>query len=65
MNFSKGIFDMNKLLVALIAAAFATTGAFANEPAKKDAAAKPAAAAASAVKKEEKKAEMKKEEPTK
>jgi hypothetical protein len=61
VNFSKGIFFMNKLLVALIAAAFATTGAFANEPAKKDAAAKPAAAA-SAAKKDEKKAEMKKEE---
>ena len=33
---------MNKLLAALIAAAFATTGAFAAEPAKKEEA-KPAA----------------------
>ena len=42
--------EMNKLLAALIAAAFATT-AFAAEPAKK-ADAKPAAAAASAAKKD-------------
>jgi hypothetical protein len=53
---------MNKLLAALIAAAFVTTGAFAAEAKKEEA--KPAAAAASATKeakKEEKKAEKKEE----
>jgi hypothetical protein len=57
---------MNKLLAALIAAAFATTGAFAaDKPATTATEAKPAAAAASAVKKAdkaEKKVEAKKEE---
>lgn len=54
--------EMNKLLAALIAAAFATT-AFAADPAKK-ADAKPAAAAASAAKKADAKpaAAAKKEE---
>lgn len=59
-DFSKGIFDMNKILAALIAATFAT-GVFAQAAApaaKKEEAAKPAAAA-SAAKKEEKKAEAK------
>ncbi|MBE0549726.1 MAG: hypothetical protein IH627_19120 [Rubrivivax sp.] len=51
---------MNKLLAALIAAAFVTTGAFAADV-KKDTAA-PAAAASAAVKKADKKAEVKKTE---
>ncbi len=59
--------EMNKILAALVAAAFATTGAFAAEPAKKEET-KPAAAAASgamkaeAKKEEAKKPEVKKEE---
>jgi nucleoid-associated protein YgaU len=57
-NFRK-VPEMNKFLAALIAAAFATTGAFAADaPAKKEEAAKPAAAA-SAAKKVEKAAEAK------
>src|SRR5436309_1866842 len=61
--------QMNKLLAALIAAAFAATGAFAADAKKEEA--KPAAAASAAsaskkeekkVAKEEKKAEAKKEE---
>jgi nucleoid-associated protein YgaU len=49
---------MNKILAALIAAAFATTGAFAADAPAKKGEAKPAAAAASGAKK----AEAKKEE---
>ena len=51
-NFER-YFYMNKLLAALIVAAFATTGAFAQAPAKKDEAKPAAAAAAPAAKKEE------------
>lgn len=50
-------FDMNKLLAALIAAAFATAGAFAADAKKEEA--KPAAAAASAAKKDAKKEDKK------
>ena len=47
---------MNKLLATLIAATFATAGAFAADVKKEEKAAAPAAAASKADKKEEKKA---------
>jgi hypothetical protein len=57
------VFEMNKLLATLIAAAFATTSAFAADAVAKKEEAKPAAAAASvAAAKKDEKAAMKKDE---
>lgn len=54
--------NMNKLLAALIVAAFATTGAFASDKKAAPAAAPAASGAKAEAKKDEKKAEAKKEE---
>jgi lysophospholipase len=53
LNALQRITEMNKLLAALIVAAFATTGAFAADAKKDEKKAAPAAAAAPAAKKEE------------